>query len=326
MFRTRRTAYPLLAATTAAVLGVAGCSSQGGARDGAADGSAGESFTIAMVTHEAPGAAFWDRVRSGAEQAAGDLGVDLEYAGDVEAPNQATLVQNAIDRDVDGLAVTFAFPDAVGPAAAEAAGAGIPVVALNAGMDVYQRYGASMFFGSNENLAGQSAGERIAEEGGTKALCVMHEEGNISLETRCDGVRTAFQETENLQVNGSDLASARQTIGAKLQQDPAISDVVTLDAGVANAAVEARSDSGSEAKVATFDLSPEVVTAIQDGDIAFSVDQQPYLQGYLAVHSLWLNLTNGNDIGGGRPVLTGPSIVDSSNIEQVAQYAERGTR
>ena len=122
------------------------------------------------------------------------------------------------------------------------------------------------------------------------------------------------------------MASEAPSIGAKLQQDPAITHIVTLDAGVAGAAVQARGDTGSAAKIATFDLSPDVVTAIQEGDIDFSVDQQPYLQGYLAVHALWLNLTNGNDIGGGQPVLTGPSIVDSSNIDRVAQYAERGTR
>ena len=264
--------------------------------------------------------------RSGAEQAAGDLNVNLRYSNDVEAPGQATLVQNAIDSDVDGIALTLAFPDAVGPAAASAAQGGIPVVALNAGMDVYQDYDISMFFGSNENLAGHSAGEKIAEDGASKALCVIHEQGNVSLETRCEGVGTSSPNLENLQVEGSDLPSVRQTIGAKLQQDPAITHIVTLDAGVAGAAVQARGDTGSEAKIATFDLSPDVVTAIQEGDINFSVDQQPYLQGYLAVHALWLNLTNGNDIGGGQPVLTGPSIVDSSNIDRVAQYAERGTR
>ena len=69
-----------------------------------------------------------------------------------------------------------------------------------------------------------------------------------------------------------------------------------------------------------------MVTAIRSADLELSVDQQPYLRGYLAVHALWLNLTNGNDIGGGQPVLTGPSIVDSSNIARVAEYAARNTR
>ena len=46
----------------------------------------------------------------------------------------------------------------------------------------------------------------------------------------------------------------------------------------------------------------------------------------MAVDSLWLYLTNGNDLGGGLPVLTGPSFVDSTNIDDIAQYAANNTR
>jgi simple sugar transport system substrate-binding protein len=322
MFRTRTLAT---AAVAGLLLTATACSSQGGAQD-TPGGSGGPDLTIAMVTHEAPGSTFWDRVRNGANAAADQLGVTLNYSNDPDSGEQATLVQNAVDSDVDGIAVTLANPDAVGPALTTAAEAGIPTVALNAGMDVYRDYGALMFFGSDERLAGESAGSRIAESGGGKAVCVIHEAGNISLETRCAGVTGAFPNTENLQVNGTDLPSVQQTIGAKLQEDPSITHIVTLDAGIATAAVQAQDGAGTDASIATFDLSPEVVAAIQAGDVEFSVDQQPYVQGYLAVHSLWLQLTNGNDIGGGQPVLTGPSFVDESNIDAIAGFAENNTR
>ena len=320
-----RTGKLATAAVAGLLLTATACSSQGGAQD-TPGGSGGPDLTIAMVTHEAPGSTFWDRVRNGANAAADQLGVTLNYSNDPDSGEQATLVQNAVDSDVDGIAVTLANPDAVGPALTTAAEAGIPTVALNAGMDVYRDYSALMFFGSDERLAGESAGSRIAESGGGKAVCVIHEAGNISLETRCAGVAGAFPNTENLQVNGSDLPSVQQTIGAKLQQDPSITHVVTLDAGIATAAVQAQQGAGTDASIATFDLSPEVVAAIQAGDVEFSVDQQPYVQGYLAVHSLWLQLTNGNDIGGGQPVLTGPSFVDAANIDAIAGFAENNTR
>jgi simple sugar transport system substrate-binding protein len=312
-------------------LAVTACSSQGGAQNapGGSSGSGGSgepTFTIAMVTHEAPGSTFWDRIRAGANQAAEVHNIDLKYSNDPESGKQATLIQNAIDSQVDGIAATLASPDAVGPTLDKAAKAGIPGVVFNSGIDVYQKYGAKMYFGSDESLAGESAGARLAEGGSGKALCVVHEQGNISLETRCAGVKKGLPSTENLQVNGQDLPSVQQTIGAKLAQDPGITDIVTLDAGVATAAVAAKTDSGSQAKVVTFDLSPEVVKAIQDKQIEFSVDQQPYLQGYLAVDSLWLQLTNGNDIGGGRPVLTGPSFVDATNIDKIATFAANNTR
>jgi simple sugar transport system substrate-binding protein len=326
MLTTRKLAT---AAVAGLLLAVTACSSQGGAQSapGASGGAGeGESFTIAMVTHEAPGSTFWDRIRAGAEQAAEQHGIELKYSNDPDSGKQATLIQNAIDSQVDGVAVTLANPDAVGPTLAKASDAGTPTVVFNSGIDVYQDYGALMYFGSDESIAGQSAGTRIAEAGGGKALCVVHEQGNSSLETRCEGVKKSFPNTENIQVNGQDLPSVQATIGAKLAQDSSITDVVTLDAGIATAAVAAKEGSTSQARIVTFDLSPEVVQAIKDKKIEFSVDQQPYLQGYLAVDSLWLQLTNGNDIGGGSPVLTGPSFVDATNIDAIAGYAANNTR
>lgn len=324
MLTTRKLAT---AAAAGLLLALTACSSQGGAQDTAGGpGDTGPAYTIAMVTHEAPGSTFWDRVRAGAEDAAEAYKIDLKYSNDPESGKQATLIQNAIDSKVNGIAVTLASPDAVGPAVAKATRAGIPAVVFNSGIDVYKDYGALMYFGSDESLAGESAGARLAQAGSGKALCVVHEQGNVSLETRCAGVKTSLPTTENIQVNGQDLPSVQQTIGAKLAQDPTITDIVTLDAGVANAAVQAKTGAGSQAKIVTFDLSPEVVQAIKDKQIEFSVDQQPYLQGYLAVDSLRLHLSNGNDIGGGKPVLTGPSFVDSTNIDKIAGFAANNTR
>jgi len=102
--------------------------------------------------------------------------------------------------------------------------------------------------------------------------------------------------------------------------------VVTLGAPFALAALDSVSDAGSQAQVVTFDLNADAAQAIKDGRIRFSVDQQPYVQGYEAVDSLWRLLTNGNDLGGGRPVLTGPSFVDAGNIDQILPYAQNNTR
>ena len=82
----------------------------------------------------------------------------------------------------------------------------------------------------------------------------------------------------------------------------------------------------STAKLATFDLNVDAAQAIQDGKIQFSIDQQPYVQGYMAVTSLYLNIKNGNDIGGGKPVLTGPSFVDKDNIDAILPFAKNNTR
>lgn len=282
---------------------------------------------VAMVSHGAPGDTFWDLVRKGAEDAAKKDNIELRYSSDPQAPNQANLVQSAIDSGVDGIAVTLPNAQAIGPAAKAAVDAGIPVVGLNAGMNDYQDYGLSGFFGQDEKVAGTLAGERLKEEGAKKVLCVIHEQGNSSQEARCQGVKDgAGANVENLYVNGQDLTSVTSTIQAKLAQDPSVDYVMSLVAPVGLAAVNSVKDAGSEAKVATFDTNAELVEAIKEGRIRFAVDQQPYVQGYMAVDSLWLAMRNGSTIGGGRPVYTGPAFVDKGNVDKIEEAAKAGLR
>jgi simple sugar transport system substrate-binding protein len=207
-----------------------------------------------------------------------------------------------------------------------ATSANIPVVGLNAGINQYKELGAIMYFGSDETVAGEAVGEKITALGGKHPLCVITEQGSVALEARCAGVLANAPGTENIQVDGTDIPSVTSTIGAKLQQDPSIDFVVALGASYALAAQQSVADSGSSAKIVTFDLNADVAKQVQDGKILFSVDQQPWLQGYMAVDSLWFYLTNKNDLGGGLPVLTGPSFVDSTNIAEIAEYAANNTR
>ena len=97
-------------------------------------------------------------------------------------------------------------------------------------------------------------------------------------------------------------------------------------APIALIAIQAIQQAKSTAKLYTFDTNAALVAKVKSGAVQWAVDQQPYLQGYEAIDSLWLYLTNADVIGGGQTVLTGPAFVDSSNIAQIAQYAERGTR
>lgn len=322
------------AAIAAAVgLSAAGCSATGGApRDSATGGTAGgvdtPRYVVAMVTHGAPGDTFWDLVRKGAEDAAKKDNIELRYSSDPQAPNQANLVRSAVDSKVDGIAVTMPNPEAIGPAAQNAVDAGIPTVGLNAGMDDYVRYGMSGFFGQDETVAGTAAGERLKDEGKKKVLCVIHEQGNSSQEARCDGVKKGLGggTVELLYVNGQDLTSVQSTIASKLSQASSFDTVFALQAPVAMRATESVAQSGSQAQVVTFDTNSELVDAIADGRVAWAVDQQPYLQGYLAVDSLWVAKRNGGTFGGGQPVFTGPSFVDKSNVDTIAEAAKAGLR
>lgn len=324
-FTRSRAAVALAAVLT---LGLAGCTSgQGGAQEEepeAGGGNAGTANTpkqtVAMITHAVPGDTFWDQVRDGALEAAAKDNVELQYSNSPQGPEQATLVQNAIDQGVDGIAVTLAKPEAMRSAVQAAREAGIPVVALNAGLEQWQDIGAMMYFGQDERLAGQAAGERLSEEGAQHVVCVIQEQGHVALEDRCAGVQEGFQgESEILYVNGQDMSSVATTIENKLRTTQSIDRVLTLGAPFAMTALGSVEAAGSDAQVVTFDLNDEAIKAIQDGEIQWAVNQQPFVQGYMAVDSLWLYLNHGSDVGGGEPVLTGPSFVDESNVDAVAE-------
>ncbi|MFF9126672.1 substrate-binding domain-containing protein [Streptomyces sp. NPDC014889] len=317
-------------AVTAAVavcLLLAGCSGSGDS-DSGTRASGGSGLKVAMVTHEAEGDAFWQLVRRGAEVAAAKDGIELTYVSDPDAARQAELVRDAIRDGADGIALTLAKPDAMKGPIAEAKAAGIPVVGLNSGIDAWRSSGALQYFGQDESVAGRAVGDKLDDLGAKHALCVIHERGNIALEARCAGVKKAFDgRTDLIYSDGTDMDALTESVAARLRLDPDIDEVVTNGAQFALAAVKSVHKAGSRAHVATFDLNKDLVKAVQDGDVQFAVDQQPYLQGYLAVDALWLYKSNGNVSGGGvAPVLTGPAFVTKANVASVAKLAAGGTR
>lgn len=319
-----------MAAGLLALSAVTGCSSAGGKkadeREQREATAVGPRLTIAMVTHSAQGDTFWDIVQKGAQAAAAKDNVNFLYSADPEGGKQAQLVQAAIDKKVDGIIVTLAKPEALKDVLKKASDAGIPLVTINSGADKSAEYGALAHFGQDEMIAGEAAGRELSELGVKRAICVIHEQGNVGLEQRCEGAKRTFSGSmENLSVQGSNMPQVKSTISAKLQ-DKGIDGVLALGAPFAMTSIEAAKEAGNSAEIATFDLNRELIGAIRDGQIAFAVDQQPYLQGYGAVDQLWLYKRNGNVVGGGRPVLTGPAIVDAADAATIAPYAERGTR
>ncbi|WP_327400509.1 substrate-binding domain-containing protein [Streptomyces sp. NBC_01288] len=309
---------------------LSGCSSSVGSDSGKDTAGAANTgrLKIALVTHASKGDAFWLLVQKGAEAAAAKDGVDLTYASDPDATGQAELVRNAIKDGVDGIALTLAKPAAMKGPIKEAKASDIPVVGLNSGIDSWQSEGVLEFFGQDESVAGRAVGQKLDALKAKHALCVIHERGNVALEARCAGVKKAFSgETDMLYVDGTDMDAVSAGVTDRLKQDPSIDEVVMMGADFALAAVKSVKAAGSRAKVATFDLNSTLVKAVQSGDVQFAVDQQPYLQGYLAVNSLWLYKTNGNISGGGvAPVLTGPAFVTKTNVGAVARFAADGTR
>ncbi len=288
-------------------------------------------LVFGLAVHDNPAESlFWGVVEKGARDAAETYGIELKSGGSLDPAEQAQLVETYIADGVDGLIVSLANPDALQDSVTKAVDAGIPVVTINSGVNVYKELGAITHVGQTEFVAGQGAGERFNAAGASKVMCVIHEEGNIGLEERCAGLEDTFQGEVvrfNVATTGTrDVAGTSASIQDKLIADSGIDGVLSLNPVIAMAALDAVQAAGGGQMLATFDLSPDVLDAIEAGDILFAIDQQQYLQGYLPVVFLYLYNTNLNTVGGGQPVLTGPGFVDASNAAQVKELAARGTR
>jgi simple sugar transport system substrate-binding protein len=301
------------------------------AGNAAAQDSAELRFVV--VSHGQASDPFWSVVQRGTEAAATDLGVTVEYQApttyDMVAMSQ--LIDAAVASQPDGLVVSIPDAEALSPAIQRAIEAGIPVISINSGSDVAADLGVLVHVGQTEYEAGFGGGERMAEAGVTNAICLIHEAGNAGLEERCAGYTDAMTEAggtvEQLVVDLNNPTEAQQRVEAALAADAEINGIMALGPTGAMPALQAITAAGKTGavQIATFDLSPEVLTAIQDGTMLFAIDQQQYEQGYLPIVLLKLYVTNGNTIA--NPILmTGPGFVTAENVDQVIDLTEAGTR
>src|SRR5256714_1146654 len=288
-----------------------------------------------VITHGQASDPFWSVVKKGVDQAAHDMCVTALY----ESPTGTTfdvvamshLIDTAVAAHPNGLVVSIPDPKALGPSIKAAVAAGIPVISINSGSDVAKSLGVLVHIGQTEEQAGIGGGERMGASGVKHALCVNQEVGNAALELRCKGFKEGLAMTggthTEIGVNLSNPTQTQQTIQAALQHDSSIDGILTLGPTGATPAIRALQalNKLGQIKLATFDLSSDVLNAIKNGQMLFAIDQQQYLQGYLPIVFLTLYKTNLNTIA--NDVLqTGPGFVTSANVAQVIQLTAAGTR
>ncbi len=288
---------------------------------------------IVVVSHGQASDPFWSVVANGVTQAAEDMGVTVEYQApqtfDMVAMSQ--LIDAAVATDPDGLVVSIPDADALGDSIRAAVDAGIPVISMNSGSDVAKELGILTHVGQTEYEAGYGGGERMAASGVKATICVNQEVGNVALDLRCQGFADALAETgassEVLSVDLADPIDAQQRVTAALTANPDIDGILTLGPTGAAPTMMALEEEGlmGKIKLATFDLSPEVLEAVRDGNVLFAIDQQQYIQGYLPIVFLTLVNTNLNTIAND-VIMTGPGFVVQDTAAQVIELSAAGTR
>ncbi|HEX6668495.1 MAG TPA: substrate-binding domain-containing protein, partial [Gemmatimonadales bacterium] len=263
----------------ALALGLWACGGAGrpDADGGGAGGGAGERSTvrIVMVSHGQTSDPFWSVVANGAGDAARELGVRLEY----QAPTSfdmvrlSQLIDAAVASRPSALAISVPDPDALAASVKAAVAAGIPALSVNSGDAAWERLGFLGHIGQTEYESGVAAGERLAAGGARRVLCVNHEVGNVSLDTRCRGLADGLaKQGATMQVLGVSLADpedAAQRIRSALARDAAVDGMLMLGPGGAAPALAALRESDRLGRIAvgTFDLTPEVLAAVRDGQL-----------------------------------------------------------
>jgi simple sugar transport system substrate-binding protein len=320
------------------VILVAACSSTPSASGGKGpEGAlvARSSIKIEVVTHGQAIDGFWGVVRNGFKAGAADMGVTYNYnapAAESDMPAMSSLIDAAVAKSPSGLVVSIPNPDALSPAIKKAIDAGIPVVSMNSGSDVFRSLGIIAHVGQTEFEAGLGAGERFKAAGVKNAVCFNQEVGNQALTLRCNGFFQGMGLAEGtgkvLTGKISDPADMQAKMAAAFQEDATIDGLLTLGPSVAGPALAAVAASGKPIHLATFDLSPEVLTAIKDGKMDFAIDQQQFIQGYLPIviltqYAETRNLPTGDGTG---LIMTGPGFVTKDNAADVIALAAKGLR
>ncbi|MEI6591009.1 MAG: sugar ABC transporter substrate-binding protein [Actinomycetes bacterium] len=311
-----------------AALALSGCAQASTSSSSAAGDH--KDMKICVYTH-GDGGTFWTVAQKGAEAAAADLGVTLDYQGSTnDAAKQASTIEAGVAAGCKGIAASAPDPAAIKSAMLAAHDAGIPTVTMNSGSSVFAELGAFTHVGQDEIIAGEQAGLKFNAMGVKHVLCPLQEAANIGLTQRCEGLAKTFKgKTTNFNLDGglADLTAASAKIKAALQADKSIDAVFALNADIAAKAVLPAAESLSlSLKIGTVDMSPEALQAIKDGKMEFAIDQQQYAQGYMSVVLLYLALTNGNELGGGAPIYSGPGFVTKDNVANVMALVKAGTR
>jgi simple sugar transport system substrate-binding protein len=329
-----------LVALAGAAIIVGACSAaapSGGTTGGGPDGALVKrgDIKIEIVTHGQAQDGFWGVVRNGVKAGAAQMGVTANYSApgaESDMPAMVSLIDAAVAKKPSGLVVSIPNPEALGPAIEKAIAAGIPVVSMNSGSDVFRDLGIKAHVGQTEFEAGLGAGLRFKEAGVKNPRCFNQEVGNQALTLRCNGFfeGLGIEASDDKILTGSisDPAAMQATIAAALQSDATIDGLLTLGPSVAKPALDAIAASGKTIHLATFDLSADVLTAIKDGKMDFAIDQQQFLQGYLPIviltnYAETRNLPTGDGTG---LIMTGPGFVTQADAADVIALAAKGLR
>jgi simple sugar transport system substrate-binding protein len=317
----------------------------------AAPASAGERFV--MVSHGSDSNVWWNTVKNGMRDASEDFGVPVDYRNPPtgDTGDMVRILEQASARNYAGVITTVPNLEMIQKGLAGVKAKHIPLITINGGPEPGMKLGAILHVGQAEYEAGKAAGERAKAAGIHDFLCVNHGADIQALWDRCKGFADAIgaDYKKSTLDSGEDPTVIESKVAAYLRSHPATQAILALGPDQAMGVLRGVTDAGKAGKlyIVTFDLSPDILKAIQAGQIQFAIDQQPYLQGYLSVAALAIAVRDKNmdpahivaalkddkkvaarlakydlkPVYTGSTVSSGPSFVTRDNLAPVQKYA-----
>src|ERR1041384_8138960 len=322
---------------------------------GAGSGTVAHAETrFVLVSHAPDSDSWWNTIKNAIKQAGEDFGVAVDYRNppNGDLADMARIIEQSAARNYDGVVTSIADIDVPKKPIAQVVAKKIPLVTINSGTTAQsEQLGAVMHVGQPEYDAGKAAGERAKAAGAKSFLCVNHYATNPASFERCKGFGDALGVDYKKATldSGDDPTTVETKVTAYLRKNPGTSAVLALGPNSAHPTLKAIAKLGLKGKIfmATFDLSPEISAGIKDGTVAFAIDQQPYLQGYIPVAVLAImKQQNTQDLAkvmaalqnspkararldaygltpvyGARHISSGPGFVTKDNIAKVEKFA-----
>jgi simple sugar transport system substrate-binding protein len=285
---------------------------------------------------------FWSIVKRGAEDAgkvAAAEGGSVTWLGPQNYDNlgvdAAELIRQAIAQKADAIVAPDWVPAAMDPAFKAVKDAGIPFIVYNAGgIEAADRLGAMNYVGAVDYKGGFAGGEYLTKAGGKSGVCINSLPGAANIEAYCkgfvDGMTKGGGKADVLPLPATaegNVTAVAQAIRAYLLQHPDVDSVYTtanLDA-IGSVQGVAQAGKAGKVKICGINFDQAILAQIAAGTQACAIDQQGYQQGFYAVSILNGYVNYGLTIPT-REILTGPGVVDSSNIKATMAGAKQGTR
>jgi simple sugar transport system substrate-binding protein len=284
---------------------------------------------IVFVTHGQSADPYWSVVKNGMDDAAKALGVEAEYLHPetFDMAKMAQLIDAAVASNPDGLVVSIPDAAALGDPVKNAVAAGIPVIVVDSGgSKLTKELGGLLYLGQSEYEAGVTAGERVAKLGVKKAVCLNQEVGNSSLDDRCNGFANGLGADVPVLQGVMDPTEMKNRTLAYLNTNPDVEFMLGCGPTATEPALAALDEAGLKGKVklGTFDLSPNILQAIVDGNVEWGIDAQQYLMGYIPV--VMLDLKAKYKLAPIADYPTGPGFVTKAEAASVIGLAKEGKR